>query len=189
MADALSFDPHCKHKAGMVTCIVFSISTVACALLLRVLLRSFLEDRSTFTLFTLSVMVSARFGGLLCGGIATGLSVLAGGIMLLGPATNRPEQLEDAIEIALFVFVGLGISWLAEQLRVARSRAEEALAQVRTLSGLLPICARCKKIRDEYGQWQRLEKYVSVHSNAEFSHGLCGECSQRLYPELKGQFG
>src|SRR5262245_17683239 len=104
MADALSFDPHCKHKVGLVTCVVLPISTVACALLLRVLLSSFLEDRSTFTLFTLAVMVSARFGWLLCGRIATGLSVLAGGIMLLGPAPNRTEQREDAIEIALFVF-------------------------------------------------------------------------------------
>jgi PAS domain S-box-containing protein len=60
---------------------------------------------------------------------------------------------------------------------------KEALAQVKTLSGLLPICASCKKIRDDKGYWNHIEKYIKEHSEAEFSHGICPECIKKLYPE------
>ena len=62
---------------------------------------------------------------------------------------------------------------------------ESALTEVRTLSGLLPICSACKKIRDDRGYWQQIESYIRIHSNAEFSHGICPECMEKLYPELK----
>jgi PAS domain S-box-containing protein len=61
--------------------------------------------------------------------------------------------------------------------------------EVQTLSGLLPICASCKKIRDDRGYWNQIESYISRHSRAEFSHGLCPECLQRLYPELAAEPG
>ena len=61
---------------------------------------------------------------------------------------------------------------------------QEAIAKVRTLSGLLPICSSCKKIRDDKGYWNQIESYISRHSSAEFSHGICPECAQRLYPGL-----
>lgn len=59
-----------------------------------------------------------------------------------------------------------------------------SLQRVRTLSGLLPICAACKKIRDDKGYWNQLEHYISLHSEAEFTHGICPECQRKLYPEL-----
>jgi len=58
-----------------------------------------------------------------------------------------------------------------------------ALANIRTLRGLLPICASCKKIRDDGGYWQKVESYISQHSEAEFTHGICPDCLSRLYPE------
>ena len=58
------------------------------------------------------------------------------------------------------------------------------LGQVRTLSGMLPICANCKKIRDDKGYWQQIESYIADHSEAEFSHGLCPECVKSLYPDF-----
>jgi DNA-binding response OmpR family regulator len=61
---------------------------------------------------------------------------------------------------------------------------QKALAQVKTLSGLLPICANCKKIRDDDGYWQQVEVYLHQHSNAEFSHSICPDCMRKLYPEL-----
>ncbi|MCI0659342.1 MAG: PAS domain S-box protein, partial [Acidobacteria bacterium] len=75
-----------------------------------------------------------------------------------------------------------------------RRRAEEerekllvelqgALANIKTLSGLLPICASCKKIRDDGGYWSQIESYVSAHSQAQFSHGICPDCAKQLYPE------
>ena len=58
----------------------------------------------------------------------------------------------------------------------------ESLARVRTLSGLLPICASCKKIRDDKGYWNRVEEYLTEHTDARLSHGICPECVARLYP-------
>lgn len=60
---------------------------------------------------------------------------------------------------------------------------QNALAQVKQLSGLLPICASCKKIRDDHGYWEQIESYISEHSNVQFSHALCPECLKMLYPE------
>ncbi|MCX5813125.1 MAG: PAS domain S-box protein [Proteobacteria bacterium] len=60
---------------------------------------------------------------------------------------------------------------------------QKALSEVKTLSGLLPICASCKKIRNDKGYWEQIEDYVQDHSEAEFSHGICPECGERLYPE------
>lgn len=58
---------------------------------------------------------------------------------------------------------------------------QKALEDINTLSGLLPICAKCKKIRDDKGYWNSLEKYIENHSDASFSHGMCSECSDELY--------
>jgi AmiR/NasT family two-component response regulator len=59
----------------------------------------------------------------------------------------------------------------------------EALAKVKVLSGLLPICASCKNIRDEEGYWHRVEEYIRDHSDADFSHSVCPTCACRLYPQ------
>jgi len=61
---------------------------------------------------------------------------------------------------------------------------QEALDKVKTLSGFLPICANCKKIRDDEGYWQRVEKYIEDRSDAMFSHSICSECVKTLYPGL-----
>ena len=58
-----------------------------------------------------------------------------------------------------------------------------ALDNIKTLNGLLPICSKCKKIRDDTGYWNQLESYIQKYSDANFSHGLCPECSEKLYGE------
>jgi PAS domain S-box-containing protein len=60
---------------------------------------------------------------------------------------------------------------------------QEALGRVKTLSGLLPICASCRKIRDEQGLWHDLEAYIRKHTEADFTHGICPDCRRKLYPE------
>ncbi|RMH11733.1 MAG: PAS domain S-box protein [Gammaproteobacteria bacterium] len=60
----------------------------------------------------------------------------------------------------------------------------QALEEVRELRGLIPICASCKSIRDDQGYWQRLEAYFQEHSDVQFSHSICPECAQKLYPDL-----
>jgi PAS domain S-box-containing protein len=62
---------------------------------------------------------------------------------------------------------------------------QSALANVKSLSGLLPICAGCKKIRDDKGYWNQVETYIQIHSDARFSHGLCPDCIKKWYPELE----
>lgn len=75
------------------------------------------------------------------------------------------------------------------QLRVKESdelivELKSALNKVKHLSGLLPICSQCKKIRDDKGYWNQIELYIQNHSDAEFSHSLCRECAMQLYPDL-----
>ena len=61
---------------------------------------------------------------------------------------------------------------------------QEALTNVKTLSGLLPICSACKKIRNDKGYWEHIEEYIAKHSGADFSHGICPECAKKMYPEV-----
>jgi hypothetical protein len=64
------------------------------------------------------------------------------------------------------------------------SEIQKAFSKVRRLSGLLPVCASCKKIRDDKGYWKQIESYIQDHSEAEISHGICPECAKKLYPEF-----
>lgn len=64
------------------------------------------------------------------------------------------------------------------------AQLQKAMQDVKVLSGFLPICASCKKIRDDTGYWRQIEDYISKHSNALFSHGICPDCSKKLYPEF-----
>lgn len=68
-----------------------------------------------------------------------------------------------------------------ETLNAAYVTMQEALSKVKVLSGMLPICASCKKIRDDKGYWNQIEAYIRTHSEADFSHGICPECMKRLY--------
>jgi YesN/AraC family two-component response regulator len=69
-----------------------------------------------------------------------------------------------------------------EELEKLIVELQDALAKIKRLSGMLPICSSCKKIRDDKGYWQMIEAYISEHSEAEFTHGICPECMKKLYP-------
>lgn len=70
-----------------------------------------------------------------------------------------------------------------DELKKINKELQDALAKVKQLKGLLPICASCKKIRNDKGFWDSIEKYISEHSEAEFTHSICLDCAQKLYPE------
>ena len=70
-----------------------------------------------------------------------------------------------------------------EEREVLIQELRDALASVKQLKGMLPICASCKKIRDDKGYWTQIEAYIGDHSEAEFSHSICPECARKLYPE------
>lgn len=63
-------------------------------------------------------------------------------------------------------------------------KLNEALAKVKLLTGMLPICASCKKIKNNKGCWEQIEVYILDHSDAEFSHGICDDCAKKLYPNI-----
>ncbi len=88
------------------------------------------------------------------------------------------QELARSLAIAVARFSDL------KELRRLNEELQAALNKVRQLSGLLPICSGCKKIRDDQGYWHQVEYYIREHSEVEFSHGICPECYKRLYPEF-----
>jgi len=106
-----------------------------------------------------------------------GQAAVAGvGAYLVKPPTAL--EMERAITIALARFNDM------MELRRLNAELQEALDTIKMLSGILPICANCKKIRDEEGHWQYLEEYIEGRSEAQFSHGICPDCARDLYPDF-----
>ena len=91
----------------------------------------------------------------------------------------------DHAELRARVLVGSRVLELQSALADRVRELEEAMASVKTLQGLLPICCYCKKIRDDGNYWHRVESYIGEHANVRFSHGICPECSQKVKAELK----
>jgi two-component system, cell cycle sensor histidine kinase and response regulator CckA len=107
--------------------------------------------------------------------------------------TTLPVLIEDRFiknEKGEITSVRVTIQDITERKRLEEDRErlihdlQGALLKVKTLSGLVPICASCKKIRDDKGFWNQIESYISEHSTAEFSHSICPECARKLYPDL-----
>lgn len=71
-----------------------------------------------------------------------------------------------------------------KELTKSNHELQRAMGEIKTLSGLLPICASCKQIRDDQGYWQKIEKYISERTSAQFTHGICPVCAKKLYPDL-----
>lgn len=104
---------------------------------------------------------------------------------------NRLElqvRVKSALKLKQALDAQKRVNALVEELLEQRNQAlHEAMEDVKILHGLLPICASCKKIRNDSGNWSELEAYISDHSQAEFSHGICPDCHQKLYPEIYGR--
>jgi len=99
------------------------------------------------------------------------------------------ERLEYIITSSVFVCTALIVPlWIIitdiSRLEKTTARLQEAHDNIKTLEGLLPMCANCKNIRDDNGYWQQLEIYIRDHSQATISHGICPTCAGKLYPEL-----
>jgi hypothetical protein len=99
------------------------------------------------------------------------------------------ERLEYIITSSIFVCIALIVPiWViirdVTRLEKTTEQLQGALDSIQTLEGLLPICANCKNIRDDDGYWHRVEIYIRNNSKAEFSHGICPACAQKLYPDI-----
>ncbi len=93
---------------------------------------------------------------------------------------TKPFQFE---EVLARVETHLKLRSLQKQLEQRVQELEIALSQIKTLRGLLPICAHCKKIRNDQGYWQEVDFYIKQHTLADFSHSICPDCFRELYPE------
>jgi ligand-binding sensor domain-containing protein len=89
-----------------------------------------------------------------------------------------------AVLLAFVTVLRLRVRRLEERERTLTGKVEEELRRVRILRGLLPMCAWCKKIRDDKGYWSQVETFIRQHSEADFSHGICPECVARVYPNV-----
>jgi hypothetical protein len=114
-------------------------------------------------------------------------------LLLSSGYVKQSELVFEIIGLIISISLFAGI-YLIKPLFLSMVRAEEerekliaelkdALASIKTLKGMLPICASCKKIRDDKGYWSQIEAYVHEHSEAEFTHAICPECARRLYPD------
>ena len=93
---------------------------------------------------------------------------------------TKPYE-ENDLRIA--IEVGLYRAQLENEKEALIKELREAVAKIQTLSGLIPICAWCKKIRDDKGYWQTVERYIKEHSQADFTHGMCPDCQKKYFPE------
>ncbi|THB77798.1 MAG: DNA-binding response regulator [Desulfobulbaceae bacterium] len=120
-------------------------------------------------------------------------------IMMLSGRKIETDDQADGLEVGADGYVARPVSnrelrarvgVMARLIRAERKCAhyivelEQALAQIKVMSGIIPICSHCKQIRDDQGYWNRLENYIQAHSEAKFSHSVCEECLDKYYPEV-----
>jgi AmiR/NasT family two-component response regulator len=111
------------------------------------------------------------------------VSQAGAGAYLLKPPS--PKELERAIIIAIARFDDMmSLRRLNDELAQRNEELVDALAHIQRLRGLLPICSHCKKIRDDAGYWQEVECYIAAHADVQFSHGICPNCLETLYPDF-----
>jgi ligand-binding sensor domain-containing protein len=124
-----------------------------------------------------------------------GLSSEAGASLDIHQDPHFYQTAPFAVGAVLIVILGAAGAYRLRMARLRRAERElkaqvtSALADVKVLSGLLPVCASCKKIRDDKGYWNQIEAYIQEHSEAEFSHGVCPACIQALYPGYAQRLG
>lgn len=131
------------------------------------------------------------------GDIRGGISLSVPMEPYLSSAQRRIAHIAKGLGVLWLIGIGglwIGMGYIRNRIR-EREEAEqernryieelqEALKKIKQLGGMLPICASCKKIRDDKGYWNQIESYIRDHSEAQFSHGICPECAKKLYPDL-----
>ena len=128
--------------------------------------------------------------GKLEGAVWTGLFLFASAFVLLTDMAYFSPETQVRFLVTFFVCTVLAytIESLRERFdnesRALIEQLEQALSEVKTLEGLLPICASCKKVRDDKGYWNQIEAYLQDRADARFTHSVCPECVQELYPEF-----
>jgi len=153
-------------------------------------------------LILLDVMLPDMDGYEVCRQIKEDKALAGTYVMLLSGKKTASDDQSQGLEIGADGYVARPISnrellaRVEAMVRIIRAERERdrliqelqaAMASIKTLKGLLPICASCKKIRNDKGYWQQVESYLAEHSEVQFSHGICPDCMVKLYPEFVDQ--
>ncbi len=156
------------------------IGTFVSVLIIGVVDFSLGYEFSSFLFYFIPIAVTGWFAGLLPSVLFSIISAIiwfASDTLSGHPYTHTIAPLWNMIiRFLAFLFVG----WTMTKVSTRLHRSE---AEVKVLEGLLPICARCKRIRDENGHWHHLEEYIEQHSKTKFTHAYCSECGNRLLAE------
>ena len=110
--------------------------------------------------------------------VVMGIAAASSLLIAVGFVLSPPGAFWYAVTNRSYALIVIGATVM---LSVVRKRAEE---DVKVLRGLLPICSYCKKIRDDAGYWQQVERYIAARSEADFSHGMCPDCSSKHFPDM-----
>jgi PleD family two-component response regulator len=134
------------------------------------------ELRNTFVILVSGIRTSSEYQ-------AEGLNVGADGY-IIKPISNK----EFVARVQAMVRIKRAEDALRQKEKEQQDlirRLQDAFAEIKTLKGFIPICASCKKIRDDEGYWNQLEAYISKHTDAVFTHGICPQCAEKYKAELK----
>ncbi len=134
------------------------------------------ELRDTFVILTSGVRVSSDYQ-------AEGLNIGADGY-IIKPISNK-ELLARVQSMERIKRAEDALREKEKEQRKLIADLKEALTEIKTLRGFIPICASCKKIRDDEGYWNQLEAYITKHTDAIFTHGICPECAEKARAEIK----
>ncbi|MGA2581513.1 MAG: DUF4118 domain-containing protein [Bryobacteraceae bacterium] len=128
----------------------------------------------SYQLLLSAVAISVMYAGVWAGASALLVTGLAKWFLFLAAESSlHLFAIGLLLRFALFICLGLLICWLGQKLHASQRK-------MKVLSGLLPVCAWCKRVRDEQGEWQMLEAYIHDHSEADFTHGMCPDCAREL---------
>lgn len=147
--------------------------------------------------FYIFYFIPIAFAAWYTGKISTYTVTLASAVIwfLCDLFTNptQPELIQAVWNILVSAVSFLVLAFALSQFRIEYNKEKElnaklieAMSHIKQLRGLLPICANCKKIRNDQGYWEQVETYFQEHSDVAFTHGFCPECVRKLYPEVSG---
>ena len=145
-----------------------------------------------FPLITIALAFGIK-GGIVMGLLAHPLNLLVQ-LLMGGQIGSANFSVLPLFAWVMAIAVGACVGYMCDvnlkyrqanrMLKQTNRELQQAMTEIKKLSGLLPICAKCKKIRDDQGYWNQIEFYISEHSEADFSHGICPGCAEKLYPGI-----
>lgn len=194
---------HITASVGLVVVVALFFQDVTAGYRARVILSS-LVTAAQCVAIVVTLLASSQCGEEERLARRFGAVIISGGIVLqlvraviaqnyAAPDTQMSRTAASYWSAAGFLFFSLAIPFLITYINEARARhdlrhtvreLQEAMAEVKTLRGLIPICASCRRVRDTDDAWHSIERYLSDHTDAQLSHGVCPDCMRKLYPDF-----